>query len=117
MLEVVGLSAALRLAFTLLRPMGVLSSVGVHTSGQFPFTPVEGYDKNLTYKTGRCPARHMMDRLLDMTSAKQADFSRIITHRLPLTDGVRGYQIFDQKLENCVKPILYPWGLPQTPQE
>eukprot|EP00878_Enallax_costatus_P019496 GHUV01020569.1.p1 GENE.GHUV01020569.1~~GHUV01020569.1.p1 ORF type:complete len:302 (+),score=19.23 GHUV01020569.1:196-1101(+) len=49
-LELVGSVAALKLGFNLLRPAGVLSSIGVHTEAQFPFSPVQAYDKNLTYK-------------------------------------------------------------------
>ena len=48
-LELVGSSAALRLAFDALRPMGNLSSVGVHTDQAFPFGPVDGYNKNIRY--------------------------------------------------------------------
>ena len=48
-LELVGSSAALRLAFDALRPMGSLSSVGVHTEPAFPFSPVDGYNKNIRY--------------------------------------------------------------------
>jgi hypothetical protein len=32
---------------------GTLSSVGVHTDASFPFSPVDGYNKNLTYRSGR----------------------------------------------------------------
>jgi threonine dehydrogenase-like Zn-dependent dehydrogenase len=41
-LEVVGSNGALQLAFEALRPMGTLSSVGVHTAPAFPFTPQDG---------------------------------------------------------------------------
>jgi threonine dehydrogenase-like Zn-dependent dehydrogenase len=58
--QVVGAASALRLAFDALRPAGVLSSVGVHTCPTFPWSPVEAYDKNLTFKAGRCPARTYM---------------------------------------------------------
>jgi threonine dehydrogenase-like Zn-dependent dehydrogenase len=30
----------------------------------------------------------------------------IITHRLPLEDAARGYQIFNDKLEDCRKVVL-----------
>lgn len=49
-LELVGSAAALKLGFELLRPAGVLSSIGVHTEPQFPFSPVQAYDKNITYR-------------------------------------------------------------------
>lgn len=51
-LELVGSAAALKLGFDLLRPASVLSSIGVHTEAQFPFSPVQAYDKNITYKVG-----------------------------------------------------------------
>jgi threonine dehydrogenase-like Zn-dependent dehydrogenase len=45
-IEVVGNLTALRSAFDLLRPCGVLSSIGFH-QGDFPFTALESYQKNL----------------------------------------------------------------------
>ncbi|CAI4219819.1 unnamed protein product [Parascedosporium putredinis] len=41
-IEVVGLSPALRTAFDLVRPWGVISSIGVHNA-EIPFNGVEGY--------------------------------------------------------------------------
>lgn len=108
-LEVVGLSPALQLAFQILRPAGTLSSVGVHTAERFPFTPVDGYNKNVTYRSGRCPARFYMEKLVEAVASKSVDYTRIITHRMPLDQGVEGYRIFDQKQDHCVKIILYPW--------
>jgi S-(hydroxymethyl)glutathione dehydrogenase/alcohol dehydrogenase len=32
----------------------------------------------------------------------------IITHELPLDKGVDAYQIFDRKLESCIKILLKP---------
>ena len=45
-IEVVGNKEALRSAFDLLRPCGVLSSIGFH-QGDLPFTAMESYQKNL----------------------------------------------------------------------
>lgn len=55
-IEVVGHSSALRMGFELLRPWGVLSSVGVH-NGEIPWTGNEAYGKNLRLQMGRCPVR------------------------------------------------------------
>lgn len=52
------------------RRAGVISSVGVHTESAWGFTPVEGYDKNVTYSSGRCPARAYLDRLLGSVQAR-----------------------------------------------
>lgn len=46
-IEVVGNKAALSSAFQLLRPCGILSSIGFHQE-ELPFTALECYQKNLT---------------------------------------------------------------------
>jgi threonine dehydrogenase-like Zn-dependent dehydrogenase len=105
-LEVVGSPDATRLAFDLVRPGGIVSAVGVHTEAQFAFSPVEAYDRNLTYRAGRCPARAYIERLLPLVRERKYDFASIVSHRLPLADAVRGYALFERKLEGCTKVLL-----------
>ncbi len=107
-LEVVGSPEATRLAVDLVRPGGVISAVGVHTESSFAFSPGEAYDKNLTYRAGRCPVRHYMERLLPLVRDGKYDLRAIVSHRLPLEDGVRGYELFANKLEGCTKVTLTP---------
>ncbi|MEQ9377816.1 MAG: alcohol dehydrogenase family protein [Imperialibacter sp.] len=106
-MEVVGNPSAQQLAFDAVRPGGIISSVGVHTATNFTFSPVDAYNKNITYKTGRCPARHYMSKLLPLLFDQKIDLSAIISHRLPLAHGVEGYRIFDQKLDKSLKIILH----------
>jgi threonine dehydrogenase-like Zn-dependent dehydrogenase len=105
-LEVVGSPEATRLAFDLVRPGGIVSAVGVHTEAQFAFSPVEAYDKNLTYRAGRCPARRYIERLLPLVREKKYDLASIVSHRLPLAEAARGYSLFERKLEGCTKVLL-----------
>ena len=105
-LEAVGSAAATRLAVDLVRPGGVVASVGVHTEERFAFGPGEAFDKNLTYRSGRCPARHQMERLLPLVSEGRYPLSSVISHRLPLEDGPRGYALFDRKEDGCTKVVL-----------
>jgi threonine dehydrogenase-like Zn-dependent dehydrogenase len=107
-LEVVGSPSATRLAVDLVRPGGVVASVGVHTEEHFAFSPVEAYDKNLTYRSGRCPARHYMERLLPLVRQGRYPLSSVISHRLALEDGPRGYALFDAKQDGCTKVVLKP---------
>jgi threonine dehydrogenase-like Zn-dependent dehydrogenase len=85
-----------------------VSSVGVHTEETFSFSPVEAYNKNLTFKTGRCPARHYMARLVPLVQQKKYELASIISHRLPLSEGARGYEVFDKKRDGCTKVVLTP---------
>ncbi|MEQ9424482.1 MAG: alcohol dehydrogenase family protein [Cyclobacteriaceae bacterium] len=105
-MEVVGRPNAQRLAIDLVRPGGTISTVGVHTSPNFSFSPIEAYDKNLTFKIGRCPARHYMDRLSKIVLSGKYDFSTIISHELPLSEGPNAYDIFDKKKDGAMKILL-----------
>jgi threonine dehydrogenase-like Zn-dependent dehydrogenase len=116
----------LRLAFDLLRPAGVLASQGVHTGDAWPWTPVEAYDKNLTFKAGRCPARRVAAELIEELfgagggeegaeaeeEAKRRLVERalrVFTHRLPMSQGAEGYEMFAARRDGCVKVALDPW--------
>ncbi len=107
-LEAVGTSEASKLAFDLARPGGTISAVGVHHEAVFPFSPGQAYDKNLTYRIGRCPARHYMDRLLPVAWRRQHELAQLFTHQLPLPAGPDAYRTFDQKLDGCIKVCLTP---------
>ena len=107
-IEAVGNSAAGHLAMSLVRPGGTIMAAGVHTERDFPFTPMAAYDKNLTFKTGRCSARHYMERSLAMARSERFPLGSIISHRWPLEDGVEAYRIFAEKLDRCTKVILLP---------
>ncbi|HYM93654.1 MAG TPA: alcohol dehydrogenase family protein [Chitinophagaceae bacterium] len=105
-MEVVGSDKTLKLAIDLLRPGGTISSVGVHTAPHFSFSPGEAYDKNLTYKSGRCPAHYYVEKLLKEEVAQRYAIENIITHQFSLKDGARAYEVFDKKLDNCIKAVL-----------
>lgn len=105
-MEVVGSPATLKLAIDLIRPGGTISSVGVHTAKTFSFSPGEAYDKNLIYKSGRCPARYYAEKLLREEVPQRYAIEDIITHQFTLKDGPKAYEVFDKKLDNCIKAVL-----------
>jgi threonine dehydrogenase-like Zn-dependent dehydrogenase len=105
-MELVGNAEASRLAINLLRPGGIISSAGVHTEKNFSFSPGEAYNKNLVYKTGRCPARYYAEKLIKEEVIQRYPVEDIISHRFRLNDGAKAYTIFDNKLDNCIKPVL-----------
>jgi threonine dehydrogenase-like Zn-dependent dehydrogenase len=82
--------------------------VGVCNDQSLPFSPVQAYNKNLTFITGRCPARAMMPEILKLIQQKKFSFTDIITHRIALKEGADGYRLFAAKKEDCLKVILTP---------
>lgn len=107
-MEAVGSGPATRSAFELLRPGGRLSAVGVCNDAQIAFNPVEAYDKNITYRIGRCPARHYMQRLLTIAQADASQLVTIFSHHYPLAEGVAAYRQFADKTDDCTKVLLRP---------
>lgn len=107
-MEAVGSPHAQRLALSLLRPGGTLAVVGVHTDPHFAFAPVDAYDANLTYKTGRCSVRSFLDRVMPLVVDGTISLPPVITHRMPLGEGVAAYDQFDKKRNGCVKIVLSP---------
>jgi threonine dehydrogenase-like Zn-dependent dehydrogenase len=105
-LEVVGSPEASRLAYALVRTGGTIAAPGVHNEAHFAFTPGQVYDKNLTYRAGRAPARAHMERVLAKLKTRAFDLAPLLSHRLPLAEAPRGYEIFDQKREGCTKVLL-----------
>jgi len=107
-LEAVGSPEALRSAYELVRPGGTISIVGVHNEPAFSVSPTEAYDKNLTVRIGRCPARHVLEMLLPVVEQKKYRLSNLISHRLRLDEGVEGYALFDERRDGCTKVVLAP---------
>jgi threonine dehydrogenase-like Zn-dependent dehydrogenase len=107
-LEVVGSPSAGKLAYELVRPGGTIAVVGVHNEKGFSFSPADAYDKNLTYRVGRCSARHLIPRLMPLLQTGKCDVTSILSHRWPLERGVEGYTLFDEKRDGCTKVVLTP---------
>jgi threonine dehydrogenase-like Zn-dependent dehydrogenase len=107
-LEAVGSAEAGRLAFELVRPGGTIAVVGVHHEAAFSFSPGQAYDKNLSYRIGRCPARHYMERLLPLAARRQDELRALFTHRIGLDAAPGGYRMFAEKRDGCVKVALEP---------
>jgi len=94
-IEVVGLTPALKMGFELLRPWGVISSVGVH-NGEIPWTGNQAYGKNLTIQMGRCPVKSIFPQALDMLERKQHLLGFMADKIMPLSEAVEGYDLFDK---------------------
>ncbi|KAI5863193.1 putative alcohol dehydrogenase [Durotheca rogersii] len=93
--EVVGLSPALRTAYDVLRPFGFISSIGVHNA-EIPFDGNDGYSKNIRLQMGRCPVRAIFPDALKVLAKNQHRFSFMFEKIMPLSMAVSGYDLFDK---------------------
>jgi threonine dehydrogenase-like Zn-dependent dehydrogenase len=99
---------ALREAIMSCRNGGIVSVIGVYGGlmDKFPIGAV--MNRGLTIKSGQCHVQRYMRPLLERIQQGEIDPSFIITHRLPLSQAPRGYELFKHKRDDCLKVVLKP---------
>jgi threonine dehydrogenase-like Zn-dependent dehydrogenase len=97
---------ALREAILACRNGGVVSVIGVYGGfiDKFPMGAV--MNRSLTIRSGQCHVQRYMRPLLERIQNGDIDPSFVITHRLPLDQAAKGYDMFVNKEDNCEKVVL-----------
>ncbi len=97
---------ALREAILACRNGGVVSVIGVYGGfiDKFPMGAI--MNRSLTIRSGQCHTHRYMRPLLDRIQNGEIDPSFVITHRMPLDQAARGYDMFLNKEDNCEKVVL-----------
>jgi threonine dehydrogenase-like Zn-dependent dehydrogenase len=65
-------------------------------------------NRALTIKSGQCHVHRYMRPLLRRIESGEIDPTMVITHRLPLSDAAKRYEIFLNKEDRCEKVVLSP---------
>lgn len=100
--------AALRQAIAATRRGGVVSVPGVYAGFIHGFLFGDAFEKGLTFKGGQTHTQRFMPELLEKIAQGALKPEVIITHRMPLAEAARGYEIFNGKEEGCRKVVLTP---------
>lgn len=97
---------ALRQAIQACKKGGTVSVPGVYGGflDKVPFGAAFG--KGLTFKMGQTHTQKYMQPLLDLILAGKIDPSFVITHKLNLEDAPRGYRMFSDEKNDCIKVVL-----------
>ncbi len=99
---------ALRQAIMSCRNGGTVSVIGVYGGliDKFPMGTV--VNRALTIKSGQTHVQRYMKPLLERIQNGEIDPSFVITHRMPLEDAPKGYAMFREKQDSCIKVVLKP---------
>ncbi|GAB6178683.1 zinc-dependent alcohol dehydrogenase [Desulfotomaculum defluvii] len=103
-----GAMSAITMAAQAVRKGGSVALVGVYGMRYNAFPLGDFWSRGITLKMGQCPATAYVDYLLGWVKEGRIDPTDIITHRLKIDEGEKGYEIFDQKQDNCIKVVLKP---------
>ncbi len=107
-IEAVGADATIQSALRVVRPGGVVSVIGVNVNPAFAFPMGLAFMKDLTFRIGICPVPEMWPTLVPLVRAGRLHPERVFTHRLPLSDGAKAYDLFDRRADGVLKVLLDP---------
>jgi threonine dehydrogenase-like Zn-dependent dehydrogenase len=100
---------ALSHTFRCVRRGGTVSIVGVYV-GLAPLVPLgELFDRQITVRMGQANVRRWTDDLLPLLGEDDPlGTADLATHRVPLAEAPKMYELFQQKLDGCIKVVLQP---------
>jgi S-(hydroxymethyl)glutathione dehydrogenase/alcohol dehydrogenase len=104
----VGSIKALKAAISAVRRGGWLSVLGVYGIPYDKFPLGQIFDKGIHLSFGQAPVQKYIDDLIRFLEEGKIKLDDIISHRLPLAEAPRGYEIFNEKKEDCLKVVLKP---------
>jgi len=103
-----GTSKVLETAMSAVRRSGRVSVVGVYGTKYDSFNLAQFFDKNLTIKMGQAWVQNFNDELLGFIREGKIKADDIISHRIPMSEAPKAYEIFNKKEDDCVKVVMTP---------
>jgi threonine dehydrogenase-like Zn-dependent dehydrogenase len=101
--------SALHDAIRSVRRGGTVSISGVYGGQSEPLPMMQLFDKGVQLRMGQAHVKRwvpeILPRLLDDDAFGLDDF---VTHRFPLEDAAKAYELFQRKEDGCVKVVLTP---------
>jgi threonine dehydrogenase-like Zn-dependent dehydrogenase len=98
----------LREAIQACRKGGRISIVGVYAGLVDKIPMGAAMNKALQFKMGQQHGQRYMRHLLERIAAEEVDPSFLLTHPMTLDQGPEGYDIFKNKVDECVRVVFAP---------
>jgi threonine dehydrogenase-like Zn-dependent dehydrogenase len=100
----------LHAAVKAVRRGGTVSLSGVYGGEVDPMPMMEMFDRGITLRMGQCHVRRWVDEIVPLLAGDgdPLGVEDLRTHRLPLDEAPRGYAMFQNKEDGCVKVVLAP---------
>jgi threonine dehydrogenase-like Zn-dependent dehydrogenase len=100
----------LKAALKAVRRGGTVSISGVYGGEVDPLPLMEMFDRGVQLRMGQCHVRRWTDEILPLLAGDDDPLGveDLRTHRLPLGDAPKAYEMFQKKEDGCVKVVLAP---------
>ncbi|WP_431772356.1 zinc-dependent alcohol dehydrogenase [Streptomyces cucumeris] len=101
--------AALRLGVALVRRGGTISLSGVYGGNADLLPLMTMFDKQIQLRMGQANVRRWVDHILPLlTDEDPLDVDGFATHRMPLDEAPRAYELFQHKEDGAIKVLMRP---------
>lgn len=100
-IEAAGGENTFQTAWKIARANAIVAVVAMYEKDQILPLP-SMYGKNLIFKTGGVDAIHC-DKLLKLIEQKKISTNFLITHKFPLNEILKAYEVFEKKSGGCIK--------------
>jgi threonine dehydrogenase-like Zn-dependent dehydrogenase len=102
--------AALHMAIELVQRGGTISLSGVYGGAVSPMPLIQMFDKQITLRMGQANVRRWVDDILPLLTGDDDPLGvdGYATHRVPIDDAPRAYEIFQKKQDGAFKVLLQP---------
>ena len=101
--------AALHQAIDIVRRGGTISISGVYGGAMDPMPMLTLFDKQIQLRMGQANVRRWADDILPLiTDDDPLGVDTFATHRLPLDEAPRAYEMFQMKQDGAIKVLLQP---------
>jgi len=107
-IEALGTQATFENALRVVRPGGVLSSLGVYSTDlKIPLDAFAAGLGNKSIRTTLCPGgKERMRRMLSVISSGRVDLGGLVTHRFKLDDIEKAYDLFANQRDGVLKVAI-----------
>jgi threonine dehydrogenase-like Zn-dependent dehydrogenase len=101
--------AALYAAIDIVRRGGTISLIGVYGGMTDPLPMLTIFDKQIQLRMGQANVKRWADDIMPLLmNGDPLGVEGFATHRLPLDEAPRGYEMFQKKEDGAVKVLLEP---------
>ena len=106
-IDTAGTQEAMNIAFAATRVNGVVSTISIFAQPlMVPMNQI--VFKNLTIKMG-IQKLDGIEEMLELIKAGKIDTNYLLTHRAPLNDIMKGYDVFGNHQDGCIKWVVTPY--------
>ena len=109
-IEALGTQSTFESALRVLRPGGILSSLGVYSSNlTIPLGAFGAGLSDISIVTTLCPGgKERMRRLMSVISSERVDLRSLVTHRFKLDEIEQAYELFGHQRDGVLKVAITP---------